>query len=319
MSDLVLVGDIGGTNSRFAVTVRGTMVLRSERHYSNAGFPTLQSAIDTYLRDVEEKPGSGVLAIAGPVAGESVAPTNLPSWRFDRGSLRAALGFSCLDVINDFEAVAYALPHLSGDQAKPVGTPLTGALDGTLAVLGPGTGLGIGALVKHGAQWRAIASEGGHAEVGSPVSREGRAVHETIFRQLGRVSGEHVLSGSGLERIDAALRALAGQPLHLSAAEIGHRALTHEDPVATKAALIFFDYLARFAGDVALMFGAKGGVFLYGGVCQKLAPLLDPKSFRATFEDKSPLRPFLQEIPIKLITAPAPGLLGCAAVAVSWA
>jgi glucokinase len=184
-------------------------------------------------------------------------------------------------------------------------------------VLGPGTGLGVGALVRAEPRWAAVPSEGGHADIGTPVGRWAE-VHETIRRHVGRVSGEHVLSGPGLERIDAALRELAGKTERLPAKEIGARALAGSDPVAVEAVRIFFDYLARFSGDVALMFAAKGGLFLYGGVVQKLSALIDAERFRTAFEAKSPLEPFLEKIPIHLIVNPAPGLVGCAAVAAGW-
>jgi glucokinase len=162
-----------------------------------------------------------------------------------------------------------------------------------------------------------VPSEGGHAEIGAPVGRWARA-HELIRSEVGRVSGEHVLSGPGLERIDAALRQLDGRPERLPAAEIGQRALAGSDPISVEAAKLFFDYLARFSGDVALMFAAKGGIYLYGGVVQKLSALIEPDRFRTAFEAKHPLEPFLERIPIHLITHQAPGLIGCAAVAAAW-
>jgi glucokinase len=257
------------------------------------------------------------VAIAGPVAGEVVGPTNLPRWRFRPPDLTSVLGFSRLDVINDFEAVAQALPYLGPTETTLIGGVETGARGGNVAVLGPGTGLGVGALVRAGTRWAAVPSEGGHAEIGAPVGEWARA-HEAIRRDVGRVSGETVLSGPGLERIDGVLRHLSGHSERLPAAEIGARALAATDPIAVEAVRLFFDYLARFSGDVALMFAAKGGVFLYGGVVQKLATLMDEERFRTAFEAKSPLEPFLEKISIRLIKSPAPGLTGCAAVAAGW-
>lgn len=312
--DIVLLGDIGGTNSRFALVRRGETAPRAERHYENAGFPSFQSAIEAYQAEVGEKASAGVVAIAGPVAGEVVGPTNLPRWRFNPPTLAAALGYSHLDVINDFEAVAHSLPFLAESETVVVGDVARSAEGGNLAVLGPGTGLGVGALIRARHHWAAVPSEGGHAEISAPTGRWA-GVHEIIRTDSGRVSGEHVLSGPGLERIDAALRKMGGETLHLHAAEIGPRALAGTDPVAVEAVALFFDYLARYSGDVALMFAAKGGVYLYGGVVQKLSGLLEPARFRAAFEAKTPLEAFLEKIPIHLITASAPGLVGCAAVA----
>ena len=145
-----------------------------------------------------------------------------------------------------------------------------------------------------------VPSEGGHAEIGAPVGRWALA-HEIIRVHVGRVSGEHVLSGPGLERIDAALRELDGEGRAPAGREIGrprHRRLGSRSRV--EAVKLFFDYLARFSGDVALMFAAKGGLYLYGGVVQKLSALIEPERFRTAFEAKSPLEPFLEQIPIRL-------------------
>ena len=317
MADLILLGDIGGTNSRFALVEQGQTMPRGERHYENAAFASFQDAIEAYCAAVGERPVAGVVAIAGPVAGEIVGPTNLRRWRFSPPKLTVALRFSRLDVINDFEAVAHALPHLTAADTTTIGPVGAGTPNGNMAVLGPGTGLGVGALVRSGKRWTAVPSEGGHAETASPTGRWA-AAHEIIRRDTGRVSGEHVLSGPGLMRIDAALSELAGARRSLAAAEIGPAALAGEDPVAREAAALFLDYLARFSGDVALMFAAKGGLFLYGGVVQKLSSLLDAELFRAAFEAKAPLQGFLAKIPTRLITHPTPGLIGCAAVAAHW-
>ena len=314
MADLILLGDIGGTNSRFALVDRGEVLPQDTRRYENALFPSLQDAIEGYVADVARRPSAAVVAIAGPVAGEIVGPTNLPRWRFRPAGLATSLGFSRVGVINDFEAVAYALPHLAASEASTIGDVTAAVAEANMAVLGPGTGLGVGALVRARGGWAAVPSEGGHAEIGAPVGAWA-AVHEIIRRQVGRVSGEHVLSGPGLERVDAALRQLAGRKERFSAAEIGARALADQDAVAVEAVKLFFDYLARFAGDIALMFAAKGGLFLYGGVVQKLSALLEGDRFRTAFEAKSPLEHFVEKIPVRLITHPAPGLIGCAAVA----
>jgi glucokinase len=315
--NLILLGDIGGTNSRFALVTRGETVPHDERHYENVHYPSFQAAIEAYCADTGKRPVGGVVAIAGPVAGEVVGPTNLPRFRFRPPALAQALGFHRLDVINDFEAVAQALPHLKPEETEVIGSVAPGAVEGNLAVLGPGTGLGVAGLVRSEGRWVAVPSEGGHAEIGPPQG-DWFKVHEVIRGHVGRVSGEHVLSGPGLERIDAALRELAGRTERLSAADIGHRAVEGSDPIAVDAVRLFFDYLARFSGDVALMFAAEGGLFLYGGVVQKLSSLLDAERFRAAFSAKSPLEPFLKAIPIRLITNPTPGLLGCAAVAAGW-
>jgi glucokinase len=311
------LGDIGGTNSRFALVSVGEIVPRLARRYKNAQFQSFRDAIDTYIAEVGERPAAGVTAIAGPIAGDVVVPTNLIRWRFHPSKLAAELRLSRLDVINDFQAVAQALPHLAKDEIVPIGNVTEGVKGGNVAVLGPGTGLGVGALVRAGPHWAAVPSEGGHAEIGAPVGRWARA-HEIIRVRAGRVSAEHVLSGAGLERIDVSLREIENVPEPLTAPEIGARAIAGSDKIAAEAVRLFFDYLARFSGDVALMFAAKGGLYLYGVVVQKLSTLMDTTRFRAAFEAKSPLERFLKEIPIHLITNPAPALTGCAAIAAGW-
>src|SRR3954447_7042529 len=137
MGELILLGDIGGTNSRFALVRRGETVPRAVRHYKNAGFPSFQAAIEAYIAEAGERPGAGVVAIAGPGAGETVGPTNMARFRFRPPELTAALGFSRLDVINDFEAVARALPHLGREELQVIGTLEAGVAGGNVAVLGP--------------------------------------------------------------------------------------------------------------------------------------------------------------------------------------
>ena len=234
MTDLTLLGDIGGTNSRFALVAQGRTDYRSERHYANDRFATFRDAIEAYIAEVGERPNAGVVAIAGPVAGEMVGPTNRQDWLFNPPNLTAALRFSRLDVINDFEAVAHALPHLTKADTVSIGTVEGHPAGGNMAVLGPGTGLGVGALVRGGSRWIAVPSEGGHAEIGAPAGAWAK-VHEIIRDRIGRVSGEHVLSGSGLQRIDSALATLAGKPAQRSAAEIGTAAVAGSDATAVEA------------------------------------------------------------------------------------
>lgn len=158
MTDLTLLGDIGGTNSRFALVVQGRTDYRSERHYQNERFATFKDAIEAYIADIGERPNGGVVAIAGPVAGEMVGPTNRQSWLFNPPALAAELRFARLDVINDFEAVARALPHLTKADTVAIGAVDGTPAGGNMAVLGPGTGLGVGALVHGGSRWVAVPS-----------------------------------------------------------------------------------------------------------------------------------------------------------------
>ena len=269
----------------------------SERHYENARFPSFQDAIEAYIAEVGTRPTAGVVAIAGPVAGEVVGPTNLPRWRFRPPSLASALNFSRLDVINDFEAVAQALPYLPTGETVAVGDVIEGVKGGNVAVLGPGTGLGVGALVRAGPRWAAVPSEGGHAEIGAPLGALGQSArdHPRPCRpRLGRACAVRARAWSVSTRPCASSTA---RPSGCRRPRSASRAIAGTDRIATEAVKLFFDYLARFSGDVALMFAAKGGIYLYGGVVQKLSRLDRAGSLPHRLRGQEPARALPGEDP----------------------
>src|SRR5262249_55642317 len=259
-----------------------------------------------YLDRVDERPAVAVFAVAGPVGGDDIKLTNRV-WSFHIPDLAARFGFKPLRVINDFEALARALPYLQPADQRPIGRMAQNR--GVKAVLGPGTGLGVAAAVPIEGRWNVIASEGGHASIGAQATDE-EPVFARLRQECGNVSAEMLLSGRGLIRLHRALH--QGSPLTSEAIVAGAHA--GEKNARTSVAL-FVRLLGRFAGDVALTFKAMGGVYICGGVALALGALLDDETFRAAFEAHPPHQKMLAGVATSLITCEEPGLLGCAAVA----
>jgi glucokinase len=304
----VLLADIGGTYSRFAVVGRGG---RPERivTFANDAFPGIDAAIMSYLGGIEARPEAAVLAVAGPVNGHDIALTNR-AWRFHLGDLATKFGLTSIHAINDFEALAWALPRLGADDTRRLGVGSEpGACLGAKIVIGPGTGLGVAALVPSGDGWQSVPSEGGHASFGADTPEE-----DAVFarlRERGRVTAEKVLSGPGLARLHVALH--PGVPPLASETVVAHAQAG--DPAARATTQLFVRLLGRFAGDVALTFKATGGVYVTGGVALGLGPLFDETLFRRAFEAHPPYERMLAAVPTYLVTCVEPGLLGCAALA----
>jgi glucokinase len=306
----VLLADIGGTYSRFGFLGPSG---RPERvvTFANDGFASIDEAIASYLVEGDIRPDVAVLALAGPVSGQEVALTNR-GWRFHLGELATRLGISRIYAINDFEALAWALAGLEPGDIRSLGpAACTRSSRGVKVVLGPGTGLGVAALVPAGDGWQAVASEGGHVCFGARCEEE-----EPVFTRLrgqGPVSAEMVLSGPGLQRLHSAVHSGCAP---LASETIVAHALTG-DPAARMTIRLFVRLLGRFAGDVALIFKALGGVYITGGVATGLGELLDEEIFRAAFEAHPPYEEMLRGMPTSLITCVQPGLVGCAALAIA--
>jgi glucokinase len=304
-----LLADVGGTNARFALeTARNRF--EHVAVLSCADYPSLGAAIASYL----SRPGvntagpvrHAAVAIANPVEGDVVCMTN-HHWSFSIESLRVRLELDTLLVVNDFTALAMALPQLSESQRRQVGGG-AGAPGRTLGLLGPGTGLGVSGLVPGADGWRALASEGGHASF-APCDAEEDAILAALRQQYGHVSAERLLSGPGLEAI---FRALGGEPL--AASEITRRALDGSCAQCVRAVERFCAILGSVAGNVALTLGATGGMYIGGGIVPRLGELFARSQFRARFEDKGRLGPYLARIPTYLITEPYPAFLGVSAL-----
>ncbi len=305
-----LVADIGGTNARFALvgpdaTVESIQVLATAEHRS------LAAAVEAYLElSGRERPRQAVFAIAGPIAGDEVRMTNA-AWSFSAAAVRDQLGLDGLQLLNDFAALALSLPALG-----PEHTPLIKAgeaVPGTpLAVLGPGTGLGVGALVPADDGWVPVTGEGGHRDLAAADEREWRIV-QRLGAEYGHVSAERVLSGSGLATLYRVIGELEGRPAEaLDAAQITHRAATQKCPLCAEAIRIFSGQLGAVAGDLALTLGARGGVFLGGGMVSKMGEEFRVDEFVARFEAKGRFTEYLRRIPVRRIEHPYPGLVGAA-------
>lgn len=303
-----LVADIGGSKSRFALADSSGNLERVVV-IENDTVADLEAAVARYLEETGACPRAATLAVAAPVDGEEVVLTNRKAWRLRRREFAERFGFLHLRVLNDFEAIAWALPHLGAAHTRPLGKP-EAPREGVKVVLGPGTGLGVAALVAVNGRWHVVASEGGHASFG-PQAPDEIDVFAKVRDEYGVVSAEAVLSGPGLVRLARALDPRAG----CHAPETIVASALAREPSAQAAARLFVRLLGRFAGGLALTFKALGGVYIAGGVACGFGPLLDEPQFRAAFEAHPPHANLLKTIPTLLITCEQPGLIGCAALA----
>ncbi|WP_046468757.1 glucokinase [Allosalinactinospora lopnorensis] len=305
-----LVADIGGTNARFGLVeapgARPAHVLGR----NCADYPGLAAAAEDYLRQVDGgvRPGAACVAIAGPVTGDRIRLTNA-RWDCSAYGTRDRLGLAHLDVLNDFAALALALPRLGADDVLHLGGPAPGA-DGPMAVLGPGTGLGVAGLLPTPVGWTPISGEGGHVDVPAADDRESDIVR-LLQGEQGTVSAECLLSGPGLTRLYGALARLRGVPGGgPAAADI---CAAQDDPLCAETLEVFCGLLGGFAGNVALTMGATGGVFLGGGILPRMRGTLLRSGFRRRFEEKHRMIDYVKDIATSLIVAPTPALLGAAA------
>ncbi|HYD67010.1 glucokinase [Azospirillum sp.] len=305
----VLVADIGGTNARFGL-MDGTGV-RDSRIYRCADFPSLEAAADAYLRTAAAtgpRPRDGAFCIAGPITGDRITMTNLP-WGVTISTVRQALGLERLEVINDFTAVAMSVPRLGESDRQQIGegSPVPGAVVG---VIGPGSGLGTSGLVPGPAGWTALSGEGGHTTM-APVSDRESAVLAQLRKKFDHVSAERVISGPGLVNLFEALMVLDGrEPPPLTPADITAAALDGSNAHCVEAVEMFCAMLGTVAGNLALTLGARGGVYIAGGIVPKLGPFFAHSRFRKRFTEKGRMRDYLAPIPTYVITHPLPAFLG---------
>ena len=302
-----LIGAIGGTNARFAL-VEEDAVVQDERYLLVRDYPDLAAAAGAYLADrrVEE----AVIAVATPVETEEIRFTNSP-WRFTLSGLKARLGVARLAVINDFVAQALAMPQLAGSELEAIGSGI--ALPGrAVGVLGAGTGLGVSALVPGKLGWTALPTEGGHVSFAPGNEREDKVL-AVLRARLGHVSNERLLSGQGLLNLAQSLAAIDGRTtLAGTAEEVTEAARSGSCPACVEAVSMFSTLLGAAAGDLALTIGARGGVYVAGGVCLRLGELFDRAAFRRRFLDKGRMRAFLEPIPTWLVLRGDTGLIGAA-------
>ena len=307
-----LVGDIGATNARFGLVEPDGSLLHSSV-LADADYAGLGEAIEAYLaeRGGLPRPRQAAIAVASPITGDAVRMTNHP-WAFSISALRTQLGFERLEVINDFTAQALALPHLGPDDKTAVGGGA--AQPGTpIGVLGPGSGLGVSGLVPAGRRWVPLSGEGGHATM-APVSERESAVLSAMRRHFDHVSAERVLSGPGLVNLYNALADVDGaRAAQYTAAQITDAASENEDLRCGEATEMFCAMLGTMAGNLALTLGAKGGVYIAGGIVPRLGERFATSQFRERFEAKGRFRDYLAPIPTFVVTHKLPAFLGCAA------
>lgn len=314
-SPLALIADIGGTNARFAFVARPGDPPQPLPPLStqDPALPTAEAALQAAISASPAPPRSAVLAVAGPIAGARAELTNA-NWRFDGRALRDAVGVDTGLLLNDFEALAMAAPALRPDDLDWIGTQRESDPQGPMLVLGPGTGFGAATVVRHRFGMAVLPGEAGHIGLG-PVTPRDFALWPHLERVDGRVTVEALLSGPGLGRLEAGLRAMAGHMAPPRAAtDITADALAG-DGAAREAVILFGDLLARVAGDLALVMKATGGVLVAGGVTPRLLPLLDRDRLRKGFEDKAPMQALLRPVPFAVITTPDPALRGLAVAA----
>lgn len=313
-SELGLVADIGGTNVRFALVPTSDdapLTLQNVNRYQTADYASFAEAAAIYLRDHcrAGRPRCAAIAVAGIVRGDQVRITNCP-WQFTLSGLRHDLDLQHLHALNDFAAVAHAVPALQPHEQIALGGHWSAPVPerGSFAVLGPGTGLGVGGVRRAASEWLVLDSEGGHCAF-APVGEEELALLADLQRRFGRVSYERLLSGQGLANIYAALKHNGAEALPPE--QITALALGRQDATCGKAVRMFCEVLGSFAGDTALMLGAWDGVYLAGGLIDVLRePLCALRSFRERFEAKGRFASALASVPTFAIAHPNPGLLG---------
>ncbi len=309
---LRLVGDVGGTNCRFAVfdTRDPAVAVVAPQASKVAHHATLEDAIDRYLQGTDQKPTQAVIAVAGTVKEGKAELTNAP-WDMSEAGLRRH-GFASSRLLNDYEALALSVDLLTDEDLGDIGGVTGVPANSTIAIVGAGTGLGVGALVRD-AQGDAVAvTEGGHIAF-APTDETEIEVLRILTARFGRASLERILSGPGLVNLYGALAQIGGHPAQELKPEEIEALADQGDPLAAQTLGRFCRIYGAAAGDFALAFGAFGGVYLGGGIAGKIIDRLRAGEFREGFEDKGRFRDYCAAIPTKAILHPYAALLGAAA------
>jgi glucokinase len=318
MTALALIADIGGTNARFALTDprAATPALLHAKSLRNADFASLQHAAEHYLAGVDATPRRAAIAVASPVGTDEIRLTNR-AWSFSRSELQQRLGLDELRMLNDFGAVAWAVPALAREERTTLYGDSDAPLRGPVTVLGPGTGLGVALLIGNRDDgWHVVETEGGHVTF-APLGVEEQRISRWLTARYGRASTERLLCGDGLSHIDAALRGEEGGPP--ASQDIPLRdpgtivaaALEGHDLDARRTLARFCAVLGSVAGDAALIHGART-VMIAGGIVPRFVPFLRSSAFRERFLAKGRFAAYLESVAIHVVTHPHPGLLGAA-------
>ena len=307
-----LVGDVGGTNARLALIdsegrVKGLHV------FPAAEYNSLSDVIADYLERTlgrNKRLPRAVIAVAGPVVDGEMEFTNL-DWQVSEGEILAQFEFEAVRLINDFAAQALACPMLSGEALRPIGPALRGAPNAPMVVLGAGTGFGVAGLARSERGDTPISTEGGHAAF-APIDDIEVEIWNRFRERHGRVSIERILSGRGIFELYGDLAKMRQAEAGLANEKQVFEAASKGDPLAGETLDRFAAILGSVCGDLALSFGARGGVFVSGGIAPRMADRLGAGAFRARFEDKGRLSPYVQQIPTSLVTHPYPAIIGAA-------
>lgn len=315
----VLVADVGGTHVRFAlvdVAAKEPLIDGMTRRYYGADFASFGGAMRRYLDDVRAQPDTAVIAAAGLRVNGETRLTNLP-WVISQASIEQEFGFVRATLINDFAAMALSVTLLQARDLRVIGAPTPTRFDlratQTFAVVGPGTGLGVGALLVRDGHVHALETEGGHASL-APGNAEESQIVERLAARFGHVSNERAICGSGLVNLYETLcemRGVTGSfslPEQITAAADG-------DATCRRAVELMCELLGAVAGDLVLTFGAWDGVYLTGGLAPLLASWIEAGQFRHRFEDKGRLSSAVARVPTSIVLQPDVGLLGAAAFA----
>jgi glucokinase len=303
------MADIGATTTRCALLDDKGHELAPEI-FENADFTGLEGVLRIYLehRRTSDRPSRAALAVAAPIVGDEVQMTNI-GWSFSQNALKQALDLKWLELVNDFAAIAWALPQLAPDDVVQIGKGAR-APRNTLAALGPGSGLGVSALVPTSDGWAVMTGEGGHVSMPAATREEQDVIALLRDRFDGHCSAERVLSGPGLVNLYVALAELAGRGQPTVTPEDVTNLAKQGEPLARKTLAMFFAMLGTTAGNVAMLTGARGGVYIAGGIVPRLVEQLRKSEFRARFEAKGRYSRYLAAIPTHVITAPLPAFRG---------
>lgn len=303
-----LIADIGATNARFALADENGFY--EQKVLQCAEYPGLLEAAQSYLQTVGAKPERGAFAIAGPVSGDIFEMTN-HLWKFSIAETQKSLGLSAFTLMNDFKAIALGIPHLKPADLKQIGGTQMAQPQGTIGIVGPGTGLGVASLFWDGHRYRANSGEGGHVTMAAKTQRE-FDLFRTLRYKYRHVSAERVCSGKGLVNIYNAIRILDGHEglPDRTPEEIAQNALEQTCPVCEEALDKMMGFLGTVAGDLAVTLAATGGIFIAGGIPAKLGEYFFNSRFRKEFEAKGRHEDYMQAIPTALILHPFTAFVG---------
>jgi len=307
-----LIADVGATNIRLAIYYNQT--IQKIKQYKCADFSSIEKAIDKYINNELEEdiptPSVGAIALACPVIGDKVKMTN-HDWEFSIRKLEEHLNMVCLEVVNDFTALACALPFLSLNdiyKIQGIGETLN---KHPMCVIGAGTGLGISTLINIGSDYFPLPGEGGHMTLSGLNEKEEKII-SYLREKFSLASFETVLSGKGIINIYETLCYLRDEEPDekITPEEIFEKARNKESSIYLETLEVFSSFLANISGNIALSVGAKGGVFLVGNIISSIREFIDSPVFREIFENKDNMSDYLSNIPVYIVTYPTPAFLG---------